>query len=99
MLQTPGDFAEWRTAARELLARGVAPEDVSWRDGDEGASLFGDEAVAAPAGTVESAAGQASPARPAAPVSGESPPQLDTSLSNQPRPREPSLRSRDRESR
>ncbi len=52
MLQTPGDFAEWRTAARELLARGVAPEDVSWRDGDEGASLFGDEAVAAPAGTV-----------------------------------------------
>ncbi|HEV7313218.1 UdgX family uracil-DNA binding protein [Sphingopyxis sp.] len=52
MLQTPGDFAEWRTAARELLARGVAPEDVSWRDGDEGASLFGDEAVATPAGAV-----------------------------------------------
>lgn len=32
-------------------------------------------------------------------ASGESPPQLDTSLSNQPRPREPSLRSRDREAR
>jgi membrane protease subunit HflK len=31
--------------------------------------------------------------------SGETPPQLDTSLSNQVRPREPSLRSRDREAR
>jgi probable DNA metabolism protein len=52
VLQTPGDFAEWRGAARALLARGVAPEDVSWRDGDEGASLFGDETGAAPAGAV-----------------------------------------------
>jgi len=52
VLQTPGNFAEWRGAARGLLARGVMPEDVSWRDGDDGASLFGDEAVAGPAGAV-----------------------------------------------
>ena len=45
MLQAPGDFADWRAAARgfgEDLARGAA----------EGASLFGVEAVAAPAGAV-----------------------------------------------
>ena len=52
LLQTPGDFAEWRSAARGLLAGGVAPEDVSWRGSAEGASLFGDEAVATPAGAV-----------------------------------------------
>ncbi len=52
LLQTPGDFAEWRSAARGLLAGGVAPEDVSWRGRAEGASLFGDEAVAAPQGAV-----------------------------------------------
>lgn len=52
VLATPGDFAEWRSAARSLLAGGVAPEDVSWRGGDEGASLFGDAAVAAVAGAV-----------------------------------------------
>ncbi len=34
-----------------------------------------------------------------APTSNDSPPQLDSSLSNQSRPREPSLRSRDREAR
>ncbi len=38
-------------------------------------------------------------AKPAAPTSNESPPQLDNSLSNQSRGREPSLRSRDREAR
>jgi membrane protease subunit HflK len=38
-------------------------------------------------------------AKPAGPASGDSPPQLDTSLSNQSRGREPSLRSRDREAR
>jgi len=38
-------------------------------------------------------------AKAAAPASSESPPQLDTSLSNQSRGREPSLRSRDREAR
>lgn len=49
MLTEPGDFAEWRSAARGLLAGGVAPEEVSWRGGDEGASLFGDAVAAAPA--------------------------------------------------
>ncbi|WP_335693515.1 UdgX family uracil-DNA binding protein [Sphingopyxis sp. QXT-31] len=44
MLSTPGDFAEWRGVARALLAGGVAPEDVSWRGAEEGASLFGDQA-------------------------------------------------------
>ena len=50
MLAEPGDFAEWRSAARSLLADGVAPEDVSWRGSGEGASLFSDQIVAAPAG-------------------------------------------------
>ncbi|KTE22430.1 DNA polymerase [Sphingopyxis sp. H050] len=50
VLTVPGDFAEWRSAARGLLAGGVAPDDVSWRGSAEGASLFGDEATAAPAG-------------------------------------------------
>ncbi len=49
-MQTPGDFAEWRRAARGLLAGGVAPEEVSWRGSEEGASLFGDEVATAPAG-------------------------------------------------
>lgn len=44
VLVRPGDFAEWRDAARALLADGVRPEDVSWRGADEGASLFGDDA-------------------------------------------------------
>lgn len=52
MLAEPGDFAEWRSAARGLLAGGVAPEDVSWRGSDEGASLFGDEVAVAPSGAV-----------------------------------------------
>lgn len=51
-MQAPGDFADWRAAARGLLADGVAPDDVSWRGAAEGASLFGVEAVAAPAGAV-----------------------------------------------
>lgn len=45
VLQMPGDFAEWRHAARGLLVEGVAPEDVSWRSGLEGASLFGSSAA------------------------------------------------------
>ena len=52
MLAAPGDFAEWRSAARELLASGVPPEDVSWRGGDEGASLFGDAVAAVPSSPV-----------------------------------------------
>ena len=39
------------------------------------------------------------PSKPAAPMSNESPPQLDSSLSSQGRGREPALRSRDREAR
>lgn len=52
VLKEPGDFVEWRSAARGLLAGGVAPDEVSWRGSAEGASLFGDEAVMAPAGAV-----------------------------------------------
>ena len=52
MLERPGDFAEWRGVARALLANGVAPEDVSWRGAEEGASLFDDEAPVASAGAV-----------------------------------------------
>ena len=52
MLAAPGDFAEWRNAARGLLAGGVAPEEVSWRGSGEGASLFGEEAGPGPAGAV-----------------------------------------------
>ncbi|WP_242770730.1 UdgX family uracil-DNA binding protein [Sphingopyxis sp. YF1] len=53
MLERPGDFAEWRGVARALLAGGVAPEDVSWRGAEDGASLFGDEAPPASAGAVK----------------------------------------------
>ena len=52
VLKEPGDFTEWRSAARGLLAGGVAPEDVSWRGNAEGASLFGDEEVATTKGAV-----------------------------------------------
>lgn len=52
VLKVPGDFAEWRSAARGLLAGGIAPEDACWRGGDEGASLFGDDMAAMPAGAV-----------------------------------------------
>lgn len=52
VLAHPGDFAEWRDAARALLAGGVAPEDVSWRSADEGVSLFGGTARLAAPGTV-----------------------------------------------
>ena len=54
--------------------------------------------AAAPATADAVAAPQAAP-RTAMPSSNESPPQLDNSLSNQSRAREPSLRSRDREAR
>ncbi|UNU43648.1 DUF4130 domain-containing protein [Sphingopyxis sp. YF1] len=53
VLERPGDFAEWRGVARALLAGGVAPEDVSWRGAEDGASLFGDEAPPASAGAVK----------------------------------------------
>jgi DNA polymerase len=52
VLKDPGDFGEWRRAARGLLAGGVAPEEVSWRGDSDGASLFGEAALAAPAGSL-----------------------------------------------
>lgn len=52
VLKEPGDFAEWRSAARGLLVGGVAPDAVSWRDSEAGASLFGEEAVEASAGAM-----------------------------------------------
>ncbi len=52
MLQAPGDFTEWRRAARGLLAEGVAPENVSWRGSEDGASLFGDAVGATRQGAV-----------------------------------------------
>lgn len=52
MLKTPGDFAEWRVAARGLLAAGVPPEEVSWRGAGEEASLFGDTRAARPPASV-----------------------------------------------
>lgn len=52
VLERPGDFAEWRGVARGLLAGGVAPEDVSWRGAEKGASLFGDEASSVAGGAV-----------------------------------------------
>jgi len=56
-------------------------------------------ATAAPVAAEAAAAPAQGQARAAAPTSNESPPQLDNSLNNQSRPREPSLRSRDREAR
>lgn len=44
ILQTPGEFSEWREAARGLLAAEVPPEDVVWRQAGESASLFADAA-------------------------------------------------------
>jgi len=55
--------------------------------------------TAAGAATPDAMAGTRTMPRAAQQGSNESPPQLDTSLSNQARPREPSLRSRDREAR
>ncbi|MGB5207202.1 MAG: FtsH protease activity modulator HflK [Azonexus sp.] len=55
--------------------------------------------VAAAPATADAVAAPQTAARTATPSSNESPPQLDNSLSNQSRGREPSLRSRDREAR
>jgi DNA polymerase len=54
MLEGRGDFAEWREAARRLLADGVPPQDVLWQAADGGGDLFGLNAA------VESYAGRAS---------------------------------------
>ncbi|KQW28931.1 DNA polymerase [Rhizobium sp. Root274] len=53
MLKGRGDFAEWRHAARALLAGGVPPQDVLWQSADGGGDLFGLNAA------VESYAGAA----------------------------------------
>jgi membrane protease subunit HflK len=61
--------------------------------------MQGAGAVAAAPATADAVAAPQAAARTATPSSNESPPQLDNSLSNQSRAREPSLRSRDREAR
>jgi DNA polymerase len=48
ILRQPGEFAEWRDAARALLAAEVPPEDIVWRQADESASLFADTAALQP---------------------------------------------------
>ncbi len=48
LLNNPGIFAEWRNAARRLLAAGIPPEEVGWRVGPAGASLFGKEGLPEP---------------------------------------------------
>jgi membrane protease subunit HflK len=61
--------------------------------------MQGAGAVAAAPASADAVAAPQAAARTATPSSNESPPQLDNSLSNQSRAREPSLRSRDREAR
>lgn len=43
VLQQPGNFGEWRDAARGLLAARIPPEEVVWRQVGDSASLFGDD--------------------------------------------------------
>jgi probable DNA metabolism protein len=44
VLEGRGNFAEWRDAARSLLAAGVAPENVDWRTRmDAAGDLFGQQ--------------------------------------------------------
>lgn len=43
ILQQPGNFDEWRGAARSLLAARIPPDDVMWRHAGDSASLFGDD--------------------------------------------------------
>lgn len=47
-LDKKGDFAEWRAAARHLLAQHIPPHQVDWRGPDDDMSLFGDQLGAAP---------------------------------------------------
>ncbi len=39
-LASETDFEGWRTAARGLLAQGIAPEHIEWLVGEEGGGLF-----------------------------------------------------------
>ncbi|HSI45440.1 MAG TPA: UdgX family uracil-DNA binding protein [Methylophilus sp.] len=39
-LASETDFEGWRTAARALLAQGIAPEHIEWLVGEEGGGLF-----------------------------------------------------------
>lgn len=51
-MQSPNDFAEWRSKARQLLAAGLSPEQVEWRMMDDAASLLdSDDALDLPAAT------------------------------------------------
>ncbi|MFB2593305.1 UdgX family uracil-DNA binding protein [Paracoccus sp. p4-l81] len=47
-LAASAGFQPWRDAARDLLARGVAPGDVDWRSGDAAPGLFDQAPPAAP---------------------------------------------------
>ena len=40
-LKGRGDLAEWRDVARRLLAEGVLPEAIDWREATLGGDLFG----------------------------------------------------------
>ncbi|WP_017670564.1 UdgX family uracil-DNA binding protein [Blastomonas sp. AAP53] len=51
-LHNPGDFTEWRSAARPLLAAGVPPQEVLWRHAGESGSLFADSANLDPKRTI-----------------------------------------------
>jgi DNA polymerase len=50
------DFASWRTAARDLIHRGVAPHRVQWRAREQDNDLFSG-ACAAPAGAAQAGLG------------------------------------------
>ncbi len=48
MLEGRGDFAEWREAARDLLADRVPPQDVIWQSGEASGDLFGSAGAVGP---------------------------------------------------
>ncbi|MBD8066943.1 UdgX family uracil-DNA binding protein [Devosia sp. PTR5] len=55
-IESPNDFDEWRGKARRLLAAGVAPHQIVWRQGREENGLFegGEEFLPNPDGPVGS---------------------------------------------
>lgn len=56
------DFASWRTAARDLIHRGVAPHRVQWRAREQDNDLFSNACLAAPAGAAQAGLGFAAEA-------------------------------------
>ncbi len=55
VLEDGSDFSAWRTAARQLLAKGVTPEQVQWQAGGDGDLFVGRESPPALAAPVASA--------------------------------------------